>query len=112
MKFSYRPHQQLHKTVFSRFKFDEIRCLGVNDDSSKFELGYVGQTKKQLHKWFTQHKLCLKKTADGQSALVTHSEDYGHCPGFENAKVIDNESYLSRRLTLECLHILTRAVIA
>lgn len=120
LRISYRPHRQLRQTVFSRLKHSledkdkinciyEIPCLGSHNNDNKCDLSYVGQTKNQLRKRITQHKGSLKKAhTDGQSALVTHFEDFGHFPDFANAKVIANEPFLSRRLTLESLHIFTR----
>lgn len=119
LKISYRPHQQLRQTVFSKLKHpftdtDKINCVyqipcgGIDSSGNKCGLNYVGQTKNQLHKRITQHKASLKKAADENSALVKHFEEHGHAPDFENTKVIGNEPFLNRRLTLESLHIITR----
>lgn len=61
-----------------------------------------------VRKRIAPHRSSLKKKFNGQSELVSHFEEVGHVSNFELATVVDTESFLSRRLTLEALHIYTR----
>lgn len=72
LKLSFKPHQQLQSSVFTRLKqrtlptdktncVYEIPCGGSNADGSACELSYVGQTKNQLFKRVREHKYSCNK---------------------------------------------------
>lgn len=114
----YRPHSKQRSSVFSQLKTKHklgektnvvyhFPCLGK--DNEKCDRSYVGQTKNHLHARLSQHDRDLMFVAHtektGKTAVVQHFEQTGHRPDLKNARVLDNEPILSKRLTLEALHI-------
>lgn len=112
---AYRPVTKIANTIFSNTKQKtttndktgvvySIPCDG--NDEQRCDKEYIGQTKNQFYKRKSQHLLSFKnKDYEQASGLVLHAHETGHSFNFEKAKIIDVERNLSKRLTLESLHI-------
>lgn len=112
----YRPNEQQRSTVFSRLKSkrkisDKTNVI-YHFKCEHCGLSYVGQTKNRLHERLCQHSRDIQFTAhtekQGKTAVVHHFEQTGHTPDLKDVRVLDVESRLSKRLTLEGLHIYTQ----
>ena len=86
--------KQKHNIIYS------IPCLSCS-------LIYIGQTKRSLGKRMQEHKYSVKnsKLDKDKTAIVTHYLETGHHFNYEEAKIIDHEAQLHKRLTLEACHI-------
>jgi hypothetical protein len=82
-------------------------CSGNNNQNCN--LSYVGQTKNKLSKRIKEHIYDLKSKVgiDNTTSVVKHLETKGHFPDFSKIKILDYEKNLSKRLTIESLHILS-----
>lgn len=116
LQISHRPNEQLRSTVFSQLK--SKRKIGDKTNviyhfqCEHCGLSYVGQTKNRLHERLCQHSRDIQFTANtdksGKTAVVHHFEQTGHTPNLKDVRILDVESRLSKRLTLEGLHIYTQ----
>lgn len=124
---AFKPMNKLGNTTFTKLKHKieqedrtncvyKIPCSGKANEKCK--KSYIGQSKNPLKIRLGQHKTSVRAFKDGNmpnpdthkteeqaTALVLHSQTTGHYPDFKNASIVDTESFLPRRLTLESLHI-------
>lgn len=122
LKIAYKPNNQLGNSVFTKLKQkvekeDRTNCVyKIPCSDRNCAKSYIGQTKNQLKKRLGQHKTSVRAFKDGKpvhglndnddcTALVLHSHKTGHYPDFDKTTIVDAEPHLSRRLSLESLHI-------
>ena len=64
-------------------------------------VSYVGQTKRALAKWISEHK----KNTDPESVVYKHRLDYDHEFNFDDVKILDTEHNYKKRIISEMLLI-------
>lgn len=79
------------------YKFTCNNCPGT----------YVGHTGQKLKDRLSQHKQDLNKkhNSTNQTAAIQHVLQTGHSFNYDDCEIIGNENHLSKRLTLESIHI-------
>lgn len=113
-----KPNRCLRSSVFSKLKTKidpqqrtnviySFPCQG--NENGPCDKSYVGQTRNRLDTRLAQHNNSIEngRNPNGQSAVVSHYQTYGHQPDLEKARVLATESHWRRRNTRESLHILT-----
>lgn len=84
----------------------QIPCNGK--DGIEYD-SYACPTKNSVNTRLKQHSRDVQFDArtekTGKTVVVHHFEQTRHIPDFKNARVLYTESFLSRRSTLEGLHI-------
>ena len=84
----------------------KIPCLGNGTNSC--DKSYVGQTKQYLGNRLNDHKRDLKREYNPslpKTALVEHFHELDHYPDFKSVSTLGFQRNLSKRLTVEALHI-------
>ena len=86
-----------------------IPCRG-DGNGEPCDKSYVGQTKQYLEKRLQNHRRDLRLGNDStpKTALVDHFHNLNHYPDFNAVTVLDTQRNLSKRLTIEALHIYTQ----
>lgn len=87
-----------------------IPCTGCEDV-------YIGQTKRYLGVRMQEHEKSVEKVwaqpelgsecSVGECAIIDHYRNTEHVFDFENVKILETESHLKKRLSLESLCIMT-----
>ena len=98
------PLQKKTNTIYM------IPCLG-SDEHGPCDETYVGQTKQYLEKRLQNHRRdlrCVNESTTGRTALVDHFHNLNHYPDFGSVSVLGTQRNLTKRLTIEALHIYTQ----
>lgn len=66
---------------------------------------YIGQTKRRLKIRINEHKNNVKHRDAHHTALSQHSIQNEHTFNFDDVKILNNETYLRKRLILEMIQI-------
>lgn len=82
----------------------KINCKGKSQEPCN--LCYIGTTKQLLRQRLSNHKSDIKSNNPAKTALALHAIENGHHPDFDGAEVLQTEKHISKRYTLETLHIL------
>lgn len=82
----------------------KINCKGNANDPCN--LCYVGTTKNFLKQRLVGHKSDIRLKNVSKTALSKHSVEKDHQPDFDNTEILQREKNISKRYTLETLHIL------
>lgn len=82
----------------------KINCDGKTDETCN--LCYIGTTKQLLKQRMANHRSDIRLKDTAKTALAKHSVDNNHQPDFANVEILQTERNVSKRYTLETLHIL------
>jgi hypothetical protein len=107
-KIAHKNYKTQHKLIYSKLKSNTPMQLRSNIIYSipckDCDKNYIGQTCQYLKNRISQHKTSIK-TKNQICALADHAITNSHSFRFEEAKILDTEPVLSKRLFKEMYHI-------
>jgi len=66
---------------------------------------YIRQTKRQLRTRIHEHVIDINKKSGSLSVISNHRLENDHKMNWNDVKIMDNESFYSKRLISEMIHI-------
>ena len=108
LRVSFRPNTTL-KQLLVRPKdgtpTEELAGVVYQVPCASCPASYIGQTGRRLGKRMKEHRKAVESGDCANSALAEHAWNHHHPVDWDKVKVLEQQTHLYHRLTLESIHI-------
>ncbi len=108
VRVTFRPNTTLRQLLVrpkDRVPTEELAGVVYQIPCAASSATYVGQTGRCLGKRVKEHRKAVESGDCANSALAEHAWNHHHPMDWKNVRVLEQQSRLYHRLTLESIHI-------